>query len=234
MEALRLAGLQDGEIEIYLALLKLGPTQVTRLARVTSRHRTHIYDTLEKLKERGIVTSVTKQGVREFRAKDPGQIVEYLEQNKRVVEKIVPELRRLQKDVQEDPQIEVYKGKEGIKSILRDQIHVGGEILGLGIDDGKYMEHVPIFMRQFLRQLNEKEMHERLITTKESLQIGGSNTLYRYIDERYFNPTATTVYGDRVAIIIWEPAVIIVRVRSAELADNYKKNFELLWKIAKK
>jgi sugar-specific transcriptional regulator TrmB len=43
-------GLSEGEAGIYLALLKHGKTNVMQLAKITGRHRTHIYDTIEKLK----------------------------------------------------------------------------------------------------------------------------------------------------------------------------------------
>jgi len=56
---------------------------------------------------------------------------------------------------------------------------------------------------------------------------------YRYIPKEYFNPTSTLVYGDRVALLIWEPLTVIM-IKNKELADSYRKQFELLWKIAKK
>ena len=46
------AGLSKGEVEIYLALLKLGASLVSKIAQETGLHRTNIYDTLEKLKEK--------------------------------------------------------------------------------------------------------------------------------------------------------------------------------------
>jgi len=52
-------GLQEGEITLYLALLKLKETTATQIAQHTGVHRSHIYDLIEKLKEKGGSYSAT-------------------------------------------------------------------------------------------------------------------------------------------------------------------------------
>ena len=48
-KALVETGLSEGEADIYLAVLENGDCLVSFIAKVTGAHRTHIYDTLEKL-----------------------------------------------------------------------------------------------------------------------------------------------------------------------------------------
>ena len=53
-EILKEIELLEGEVDFYLALLRLGPSLVSRIHKETGLHRTHIYDLLEKLKEKGL------------------------------------------------------------------------------------------------------------------------------------------------------------------------------------
>ena len=74
-EILKQIGLLDAEIEIYLAVLRLGSTSVTALYKETAIHRTHIYDLLEKLKEKGLVSEFLQSGVKYFQATPPRKLL---------------------------------------------------------------------------------------------------------------------------------------------------------------
>ena len=54
---------------------------------------------------------------------------------------------------------------------------------------------------------------------------------YRFLPDEYFSPNPIFLYGDRIAIVVWEP-LNIVRIQSRDLADAWRKYFWLLWKIA--
>ena len=57
----------------------------------------------------------------------------------------------------------------------------------------------------------------------------------RYLPEKYSGPAATNIYGDKVAIILWSkenPLAIVIK--NKEIAESYKKFFELMWRISKK
>jgi len=61
-EILKEIGFLDAEIEVYLTLLRLGPSLVSRIHQETGHHRTHIYDLLEKLREKGLVSTFIQSG----------------------------------------------------------------------------------------------------------------------------------------------------------------------------
>ena len=64
-------GLTEGEIKIYDALLELGETTRTRLAKKSGISPSKIYDVINRLVEKGIVSVVKKQGVLHFSAASP-------------------------------------------------------------------------------------------------------------------------------------------------------------------
>ena len=55
-------GLTEGETKVYAALLDLGETTRTELAKKSGISPSKIYDVVNRLMEKGIVSSVKKQG----------------------------------------------------------------------------------------------------------------------------------------------------------------------------
>ena len=55
---LEFLGLSERESRVYLSLLDLGPTTTSKLIRKTGIASSKIYDVLEKLTHRGLVTHI--------------------------------------------------------------------------------------------------------------------------------------------------------------------------------
>ena len=50
----------------------------------------------------------------------------------------------------------------------------------------------------------------------------------------YSSPAATNIYGNKVALIVWSENPFVVLIESKEIADSYRKKFEMLWKKCSK
>ena len=48
------------------------------------------------------------------------------------------------------------------------------------------------------------------------------------------SPAATQIYSNKVVLQSWTKEPFAVVIENEEFAENYKKYFEQLWKIAKK
>jgi hypothetical protein len=114
-------------------------------------------------------------------------------------------------------------------------IRIGKNILGWGADEALWRDNLPAYHKQYMRMLKENKIHERIITKENpSYLFDQKYTHYRFIPEEYFSPTTTLIFGDKVAIVIFKPTIVVIMIESKELAEGYKKQFRLLWKIAKK
>lgn len=106
-------------------------------------------------------------------------------------------------------------------------------MIAFGIDENKFKEKFPHIMEQFFKKEEKAGLKERLLTSdKAKFTYNKKTTNYRYLPDE-FNPTATMIYGNKTATVIWEPLTIII-TESAQLADSNRKHFELLWRMAKK
>ena len=76
---LKRIGLTSGEIKIYTALLELGETTRTQLAKKSGISPSKIYDVANRLLEKGIISAVKKNKVIHFSAANPERLNDFLE-----------------------------------------------------------------------------------------------------------------------------------------------------------
>src|SRR3990167_10792876 len=98
-EALRKIGLTENEIKIYLDLLRSGTSTAYDIGKRTGIYRVHVYDKLEQLMNKGLVTHIYQGAKKYFQATPPVKIKHYLEEKKKEMElqeadinSILPEL----------------------------------------------------------------------------------------------------------------------------------------------
>ncbi len=245
-EVLRKIGLTENEIKIYIDLLKSGSSTSYEISKRTGIYRVHVYDKVEQLMNKGLVTHVYKGAKKYFQATPPSKIKQYLEDKKKELEiqesavnVILPELEAMANLPKEDTFVEVFKGVEGLKYFLKDIIKTKKDVIITGIDDKKYQDALPIFMKQYFRDLRNNNIKERVITLKK---LGvflfdkalARTTNYRFLETTQFNPTNTFVYGNKIVIVTWGSPVTAVMIKNKEVAETYRNHFEYLWSIANK
>ena len=59
-------GLSKNEAKVYLALLDLGSATAGKIAEKSKVHRTNVYDALERLIEKGVVTYIFKKDIKNY------------------------------------------------------------------------------------------------------------------------------------------------------------------------
>lgn len=115
-------GLDIKEAAAYLALLELGEAAMGQLVKKSGLKRTTLYDTIESLKQRSLV-SVSKKNKRiMYVAENPRKILEQLEERKASVEKMLPELLSITNTLQKKPRIRYFEGIDGIKEVYKDTL----------------------------------------------------------------------------------------------------------------
>jgi sugar-specific transcriptional regulator TrmB len=120
--ALKEAGLTEGEIKVYLALLEIGSATSGKIVEKSGVARSIIYQLLEKLAQKGLVSHITKSKTKHYEAAPPQKILEYIEhrreefeQNKAEVEALLPELL-LKQQLSEQNEANFYQGYKGINT----------------------------------------------------------------------------------------------------------------------
>jgi len=229
---LTMIGLSESEANIYLTLLKLGESTVVQISQSSGLHRTNIYDSIEKLKAKGLVSYLHKENKQFFRAADPENLLLYLKEKENSISKIIPELKQLKSKIQEKITVEVFKGPEGMKSSLRDILEKKQEVVGYSIA-GQLRRYLPRFSEYYFREQKKFQIKHRFIYTKGVNEPPTRFYEIKYLPKDYASLTISLCYDNIILNLIWEPEMVAIRIISKELAQDYKKHFSLLWKIAK-
>ncbi|MFH1364250.1 MAG: helix-turn-helix domain-containing protein [Candidatus Aenigmatarchaeota archaeon] len=150
-------GLANSEIIIYRALLRTGSVKVGELMKEVALHRSRVYDAINRLIDKGLVSYVIKNNIKYFEASDPEKLVSYIEEQKEKlnqkemsVKKLIPELRKKISPTKPHAEAHVFLGKEGFKTVRKDVLRQKQDIYMIGAI-GKEDKFVKYFFPGFNR-----------------------------------------------------------------------------------
>ena len=146
-EILKKAGLTDGEVKVYLALLEIGETTVGKILEKSRITKSIIYRVLDRLIEKGLVSYIIKDKTKHYQASAPHNLKTFLEKQeeelastKEDIEKIIPNLVNLQKLTTLN-QANIYSGFKGLMTVYTkrfEKLKAGDEYLNLGLQPQKF------------------------------------------------------------------------------------------------
>ncbi|MFC1710914.1 TrmB family transcriptional regulator [Nanoarchaeota archaeon] len=235
-------GLSEKEANLYLIIAKHKEITAGEVSKLGEESRTHTYDTINKLLEKGLITYVVKNNVKFFKAVDPKKLLDYLkeketkikEEKKEILE-IIPKIKDLQKNFKkEDVSIDVYEGGEGIKTIMNDVLREGKDFLTWGATT-KVKDYVPdFFIDKYLNERKRKKIKARQLFTDFYGVLKSPLSQNKKLPQEFASPTTTLVYGNKVAVFLWLKIPKVILVNNKDLAKSYRKHFNLMWKLIKK
>jgi sugar-specific transcriptional regulator TrmB len=93
---------------------------VQNIASFAGLNRTSAYDILNSLQNKGFVSCAIKSGKKHYMATQPSRLLSMLKVKEALVSKIIPELDAISASVSKRPNVEVYVGKDGLKTIFEN------------------------------------------------------------------------------------------------------------------
>ena len=226
----------EKDVEIYLALLRIGETTATKISQETRIERTLVYYIIGKLINRGLVSFKLKNNVKYYSASNPENILEELKEKEKSFKEVLPFLEQLRKmPYEEEVKVDVYKEVKGLKAVMNDMFKHGKEFLVLG-EQGQIQTNYPIIYKQYLRRLKDNKMKEKVIV-REDLKgkvWKSKNSEFRYISKELLSPITILIYADKVQITIWEKPMFNILITDKKVSDSFRSYFNYFWRIAKK
>jgi len=234
-------GFTERETKVYLALLDLGETKMGPLAAKTRLQPSKIYQTLEKLIDRGLVTFVLKSKIKYFQAQDPKEILNILKEKERAFSEVLTDLQQRKKFSQERQVAKVYEGYKGIKSMynsLIDSLNSKSYYYVFAFRS-EYQDSslASRFLKDVHIRLNQKRVDDRIVghrAVKKKIVDNYGNI--NHIKLRFTNhnfPTGLVIVDDRIINLVWGDRPTAVEIISSQIARQYKEFFLEMWKEAK-
>ncbi|MDO8556676.1 MAG: helix-turn-helix domain-containing protein [Nanoarchaeota archaeon] len=239
-------GLTKNEISVYLALLRLGETTAGLIVDESHVTRSKIYDLLERLQQKGLVSFIYKKSVRYYHAAPPQTIIHYLErkeqvlhEQKQAVQKILPELLLEQTMNHHKKTAEIYLGMKGMENAFQTVIQLFNKNIpyySFGAGSGQNISAIQLLFHRLQQARTKKNVSAHIIFNEKSRGLFENQEESKLNHIRYLpetTPAAINIYENYLIIAILTEEPITILINNKEAADSFRSYFALLWKIAK-
>jgi transcriptional regulator with XRE-family HTH domain len=85
------------------------------------------------------------------------------------------------------------------------------------------------FLTAHLHRLKEAGLQEKILCGPTTQTFIAPRTVYRRLRELDGSPNTVHVYGNRVAILHWDPKEFVITIESEPIASALRSMFNLLW-----
>lgn len=244
LEVFQELGLTKSEIKVYLSLLELGQSTTGPIVDKAKIASSKIYEILDKLIQKGLVSYVLKGNIKHFEATRPERILdllkekeEILEKQRKDVEKILPELTRKIELSKIKEGAAIYRGLKGLETVFYESLNLmkkGDIMYVIGIPSrSEEINRLFVKIHKFRASkgviwkglFNERAKGQLQQNTLENIPL----TEIKYMPEGIVTPAAINILNDRIIIFpTTEPPLLIV-IHSKAIAESFIEQFDLLW-----
>ncbi|MFA6073436.1 MAG: helix-turn-helix domain-containing protein [Candidatus Woesearchaeota archaeon] len=233
-ESLQEIGLNRRESICYVALLEIGSSKVGNIVKKTEIPSSKIYEILDKLMRRGLVSYVIKNNVKWYQAVSPNSLISYFEEKKKKLEQILPELLLKQK-FSKHQNVELYEGQKAIFTLFTNIIADAKSkelYLVFSMNEENKSPQTNLFFKNLAVRRKEKKLDVRLLKNiKHYTKEKHTKVKLRYTT---FNlPQGTTIFRNYVILLSWTESPVAIKIESEIIANQQREFFLDLWKQAK-
>lgn len=238
-EILQDLGLTQTEIKVYLTLLELGSSSAGKIIEKSNLPNSTIHRDLNSLINKGIISFILEGKRKLYQATNPESFFEFIEDKRRRFEKILPELKKEQEKKNKEEIARIYKGVRGIKEVYNLMINTKGKeynTYGGGPITTKIMGldwWLNLHKRRVENKLPSRQVFDELVKEAGKEIAKNKLTKIRYISKEFAQFQEIIIVEDKVAISVFTENPYAFLIQDKNVAESYRKYFELLWKIAK-
>jgi sugar-specific transcriptional regulator TrmB len=233
-------GLTRNEAKVYWSLLKLGASPAADIGRESGLHRVVVYDVLERLTEKAMVGTVTRNQKKIFEAAPPDELLERLKraeetiaENKRRYEEMQETLNRMYVHAGEKSSVYFFKGKKGIKAALLHMVGENKPIFSIG-SSGRTRELLGPDFKVIRETIEKKKIPIKMLyySSTRNKDIGFKHAELRFLSDEYQNPMLIHITGNVTIITMLDTEPFAILIRNQSTAESFVRHFEYFWKLA--
>ena len=239
---LEMLGLSEEEAKIYLAVLELGGSYVSAIAKKAGVHRVSCYHTLGNLVKKGVLSSFTKNNIKYFSVDSPKILVNQIEERLHLAHKLLPELLSITNSLAYKPKIQYYEGLQGIKNIFEDTLKAKEELLGYT----NLAELPDVVTEEYLKDYAARKIQRgfktRMLSPISKNALKYLKTYYpkdfdpNLVEILFINPKEfmfeyeINIYGNRVSLVSLNKEELMGMIIESPLyAKTQRAIFNLAW-----
>ena len=239
-ESLTGFGFSPSEITVYLHLLKRGSSYANSISSGTGINRSNVYEALDRLMEKGLVSFVSRNKAKWYKASPPESLNSLLkikeDEFKAQKEKFlsgIKEIRKITPAKNEGVDAAIFSGKDGLKMMFEEMLDLEKPFaffaakLQFSAFFGPYYHQW--HMRRAKKHITQRTIFPESVRHEAKKQLSIKLRKVRFVDDKFTSPTTTVIYGDVVAIVIWGPEPFAIRIENRQIARSHLNYFNLVW-----
>ncbi|MDO8642770.1 MAG: helix-turn-helix domain-containing protein [Candidatus Woesearchaeota archaeon] len=250
VEPLRKLGLTEGEIKVYLALIRLGETTTGPLVDESGISVSKVYSILDRLSKKGLASHIVKRKTKYFKGADPDRLLVYLQEKEAEMQDQESKLKSMISLLKLEHQTaitaetaQVYEGLKGIQTARERTLKImkkGDEMWIIGIAKTPYEGSMTPYFKEYHKRRYEKGIFCRYLYNEYArVPYGETSATYplsevRYMPKGLVTHTWMEIYADTVTIGINKGKSFSVIIQNQEVANSFKIYAQLLWSMAKR
>lgn len=242
---MEIPGLSSNESLVYTTLLEIKESGATKIAKKTGLFRTLVYDILNKLSEKGLVSYIKKSGKRVYKPSSPDRLLERFKEKERQTLEIIPKLKETFQEPEDEIAVEQYEGISGMKAVIEDMFKTikeekTKEFYFFG-PRGTSMKFLGPYMLEFIKRAKKLKLDKNLDikgiwssdleTNKLIDAMGGQHRFFKKTEK---STSPVFIYSNKVIINGGKTKPFTIMIKNKETAESFKTYFNIIWKQAKR
>ena len=139
---------------------------------------------------------------------------------------------------EERPIIEVYEGKEGLKTVLemsvRESLRTKKEILGISVQQEKCRILAGPYHVRWYKDREKHKIKSRYLMSAEEKIIPIKHTQFKLLPPEAKNPNEIFIFGDYTTQFFFTGNLFTaIVIKNKEITEKYRHYFEFLWRLVK-
>jgi sugar-specific transcriptional regulator TrmB len=233
--------LTQAEVKVYLALLDAGSSSAGKILETSRLQNSVVHRALNTLIEKGLINFVQEGKKRIYQATDPEGFFHFMDEKRSRFAQLLPELKQRQQLAGKKESASIFRGLKGIKEVYSSLISTKAKEYNT-FGGGKRVTY------EIMGENWWKNLHTRRIACKlparqifdETIRGFGQElnkrplSQVRFLPQQFEQLTETIIVGGKVGIVVFAEHPYGFLIEDKVVAESYRKQFEMLWKMARK
>ena len=229
-------GLTPKELDVYMVLLESDFESIANIMTKAKVSRKSIYEILDKLLDKGLVSYTIKDNKKQFSAVTPERFLDILNEKQQNVQNVLPDLMKKYKQSKDETTVRVFMGKEGMKTATEYIVKEKKNYCVIA-NEGKIFDVLKYYMPQFMKKIKQNGVYGTVLYSESARckkLLTPKDNKIRYSPDKYTTPMALSIYGDNTNILIFsEGNPITIQIKNKHVANSFRNYFQIMWALSK-
>ncbi|MBI2106682.1 hypothetical protein HYT57_01745 [Candidatus Woesearchaeota archaeon] len=234
-DSLMKLGLSPSEIKVYMFLVNEGSSYASKISSGTNLNRTNVYEALDRLISKGLVSYIIKNKVKWIEAKPLNSLILLIRNKEQdfanLRKSLIDDIKGIKPADNKIPlEASIFVGKKGLRMLFEEILENRNPVSWVA-SQLQFKEFFGPYFELWHKNRAKKRIIQRSIwpiSFKDKL-MRRKLLKYKFINDKFTSPTTTVIYGDNCLFIQWSKEPIAIKIHNKEIAKSHLNYFNMLW-----